>query len=554
MLTLPRAVWLLLALVPALTLASVISARPGVNSDPGWGIVAAEQFLSSRSPSPMEMREADPSDLSRDHFGRVSWWPPSYQLVPLAFRAAGLDWGNALRATFVSGWIAGALGWGAIFAIVLGPTPLAAFSVGLLLLLRFSHADAYIYSGGEFLLWAIAPYVVLINIVALRRSTSSHWTAAAGLLTPWLFLVKFNGAFLILGIGLVWTMFVLRRWIALRTWAIYAACGSASAYSIHLLGFPSGTTTFNPDVHLHLSWTVLWPLGGSLFAATDWDSLLRWLFQDPSKPILTDGHFEILYAVASLPVLVWVWKRARELASAPAPDTYRDVFSVLAPVCLVTSGLLLAFVSAESRSPLIFARYLRIESLMVLPFALATLYRLMAMRAVRARATGWAAFVAWLIVPALYGGAALVDKGIFRAHQSQSLVGPFGIRYDSVGAGGNVANIVAEIRSRVRPQSVLYLPSPDLGLAFLDYRFVIRHADFISIDELSRARFDGRPAEGVVLVLPQQLRTNGKLSAIENSFTSIQEWREETLQTSASWILVFGNSAPPPAAKALSSG
>jgi hypothetical protein len=533
--------WLLLGLVCALTLTSVLTQRPGINSDPGWGIVAAEQFLAARSPSPLSMVVADNKDLSRDHAGRIAWWAPSYQLFPLAFRAIALDWGNALRCTFVACWILGAIGWASLFATAIGRNRGLAFFVSLFLLLRFCHVDAYIYSGGEFLLWACAPHIVLVNLAALRRARQSMWwVVGAGVATPLLFLVKYNAAFLIVGLGVTWTLFVVRRWISWRNWSLYAACGLASLAAIFALGFPGGTTSFDPSVHLRVSWMTLWPFGSSIFAATDWDSLLRWLLEHPSRSILTDRHFETMYAATAPLVIVGLFLMLRTSIASP-PGSRKEVARVLSVVCLTTSGALLAFVSAESRSYLGYARYLRVESLLMLPFVVVLLADTMRSAVGLRRVAAGAALFALLVVPSMYGAATLVDKGLLRARSSASLVGPQGIRYVFFEAGEDVPSIVAEIRDRAADDSVLYLPSPELGLAFTDRRFIIAHADFVPVDELARSEYAGSAKGGVVLFLPRRFEHNGKLTAIEDSFRSVGRWREEPLKSTSSWMLVFGS-------------
>jgi hypothetical protein len=530
---------LAIGLVGAATLLTVVSQRPGLNSDPGWGIVAAEQFLIGRSPTPLDMVEADPIALTQDRVGRVAWWPPSYQLAPLAFRALGLDWGNALRATFVVGWLAGGLAWALVFARTIGTGPALFAVMALFLLLRFSHADASIYSGGEFLLWAAAPSVVLVNLMALTEHRARRgWAAAAGALTPWLFLVKFNAAFTILGLGAAWTWLLIRRWIGLSHWVTYAVCGCAGSAAIIALGFPSGTTTFDPDVQLRLSWVVLWPFGSALFAATDWDSLLRWLLQHPSSPLLTDRHFEIIYAMFAVPVLIAVGLSVR--AAWKEPVTAPAVARIVALTCFTVAAALLAFIAAESRSYLMYARYLRVESLLVLPLVLAALIDVSRSGSPRRRAAAALAILVLLVVPAAYGASALVTKGWLRAGAGQRLVADGGIRYDFFRSGEDVPRILAELKTRVEPEVLLYLPSPELGLAFADRRFVIRHADFVPIEELSAARFAGVPPSGVALLVPEHFTGNGKLAAIQQSFSELHHWTRIPLTSTEAWLIVRG--------------
>src|SRR5437588_9567302 len=77
--------WCLVLAMSGLTIWATLVQMPGVTSDPSWGILAAHQYLLGKSPNFHTITSPDSENLLRDHASWISWWPPSYQAVPLAF-------------------------------------------------------------------------------------------------------------------------------------------------------------------------------------------------------------------------------------------------------------------------------------------------------------------------------------------------------------------------------------------------------------------------------------------------------------------------------------
>ena len=76
--------------------------------------------------------------------------------------------------------------------------PLVIWLAALFLLFRYSHNNASVYDGGEFLFWAVFPWLLLLNLVALENA---RFIPVAGLITPLMVLVKYSAGLSVAGLG-----------------------------------------------------------------------------------------------------------------------------------------------------------------------------------------------------------------------------------------------------------------------------------------------------------------------------------------------------------------
>ncbi|CAN0164131.1 unnamed protein product [Phaeothamnion confervicola] len=109
-----------------------------------------------------EMPIPDPSDISRDMGYFVAWWSPGQYLVPGFFEALGFNLGQAITTTVALGSALGLIGLHFLYRSW-GFPPLS-IAVTLLVLAGnrlFSHQFAY-YGGGEIILFALAPWFLLL--------------------------------------------------------------------------------------------------------------------------------------------------------------------------------------------------------------------------------------------------------------------------------------------------------------------------------------------------------------------------------------------------------
>jgi hypothetical protein len=136
-------------------------------------------------------------------------------------------------------------------------------------------------------------------------------------------------------------------------------------------------------------------------------------------------------------------------------------------------------------------------------------------------------FYAVLGFAAIYGGASAL------AHARQNLQLPMGEQ----GFRHGIATppVLEFMRERfgegtLRSNAVVYIPSPEMGLEARSARLITVHADFESIDKLSRDEYRGR-AQSVYVFLQKRLVQNGKATVILRSFRDYDAnaWEEADL-------------------------
>jgi hypothetical protein len=531
--------WTLIALASVACIVGILLQSPGVFPDPGTGILAAEQHRVGRSPSPLVAVTADPRDLAHDRAEHISWWAPSYQMVPYVFRLAGFSWGGAIRTTVLLGWLLGVAGWILYFGHANPDDPWFPWLVLSLVLARFGHGNGHMYDGGEFLLWAVSPYVLLSNLTALG-SPRVRVAFGAGLSSGFLFLVKYSALLLCVGLAIAWCWSVWRRTTAPGRLALWIAGVATALLVTRGLGVPGGPTSASLVSSPQWSWAFLWPFTAWVLAATDLDSLLRWVLFHPQRAWL---HDERWLALAGVPILMAMGLLARRPCGrapwdgAAASRTWTMAVALVgaAAGCLVLLPALGSPVYSE-------ARLLRVPALAASPilFGLASKgWRLGA-----GSTAVWSMAVLCLVyaLPTVYGAVTLVDKAAFRTRQTRHLVGLQGLRLDSLGAGGDARAFAGELDALVDARhTVTFFTAPDLALQRAGGRLMVRWVDTQSKEELQREQFRGRPVGGVALLLPTSLEQNGKALLVQRSFVDITTWQRIPLTSTRELVIWRGS-------------
>ena len=148
-------VWVLLLA----TLLLVWRQTPEVMTDAGTCLLAAEQYQQRKALPFHTLVEVNPADLEQEVPTSITWWPASYSALPYVLRQAGLNWGQALQLIFLCGWAVGSWGWTCFFRRLLSPK-LLPWMVAAFLTFRYTRASANVYDAGEFLFWALFPWVL----------------------------------------------------------------------------------------------------------------------------------------------------------------------------------------------------------------------------------------------------------------------------------------------------------------------------------------------------------------------------------------------------------
>ena len=152
--------WFAVLLILGISAYAAFAQRPAIATDVGTYLLAN---ATSRGIKPTVLTSVDPQDLSQDRSSPITWWPESYGAIPelvnesTAAIGVNLDSGQVIQWTTFIGWGLGVFFWFWFFRLVCSPTTLPWIFL-CFLTARYSHANFYLYDGGEFF------YLSLIHI------------------------------------------------------------------------------------------------------------------------------------------------------------------------------------------------------------------------------------------------------------------------------------------------------------------------------------------------------------------------------------------------------
>lgn len=540
-----------LVLLVAILMADAVLLPTEVAWDPSYGMLAAMQHEAGVSPDIYTLTSADPEDLAEDAPRRVSWWAPSYQAVPYAFRALGMSWGNALRATILASLLLGGVGWAGYFRQLVPDWN----TVRLLLLVMFSasYSMGFVaqYGGGDLLLWATTPYLLSINLLAMksqRPAVSMPLAFCGGLAAISIYFVKYSGVFLGIGLGLAWTWVALQRPSRRRCYGGWLLGAVVAAAWLLMARSAGGTTPASSAGRSFLPFQGLAVLGLWPTAMTDVAACL-------TTALGRRGFSarEISWVTASLGWLLMVgllglaWSQRRSLRDAAARGPMAAWFEIVgAPavvVCAVVAAdtVLYAGLVSLGAAVSLEARLARLSGLLAMPLVFTFLLHCCR----HAGRTARSCAVAWLfllfVLPPGFGMLRLLKQTVQVVPRREQLVTREGMGA-WFGPTVNAQAFYDEVRSRLpSKQTVLYTKSPTFFFFCPDQRCLIVEADSLySREQLRSMVYKGVPADGVALLLPVSLVSEGKLEAIQASFHDIRRWESLPLRTAPGWSLSLG--------------
>ncbi len=184
-----RATLLAFCICGMLTFISLV-VPPALNFDPGIGLLEW-RTLSEGGPA-NTLTAPDRTDISKDRLEFVTWWSPGQYLIPGAFTRLGLPLGPALSLVAGFSLLTCLLGWLRVLRHF-GFSPQAGIlTVVFLSAFQYSTLNFRIYIGGEILLQAVTPWLILAgcyvpNASALRSAAVAALAIFIG------FFVKLTG-------------------------------------------------------------------------------------------------------------------------------------------------------------------------------------------------------------------------------------------------------------------------------------------------------------------------------------------------------------------------
>ena len=505
----------------------------GFYSDPASQAKAVQQFLRGESPRPVQWIHPDDADLSRDAREALIWWAPGTAFAVLPLMRAGLTPAQAARAIAAAALIAGAVGW--IYWLQRFGLPGAATLAFALVLpwMRSASNNLFLYAP-EILAFAAVPWVLLSALAAdERRHTRSwpFWCVLTGALAGGLYLVKYSACFVTAGV-LAW--FAWRSWrddgpLAGRAGRLVTVgiCTAVPVVALSMFNRSVGGSANMVTAAFHVTWhwdSLLYAIANPALAAADLNALLAFVLMHPVHGVTQNP---VWLAVIGLPGgLVLCALLARRRVTTAAADLARFVF-VASVVSILVVWTVSSAVSVE-------ARHLASAGLAALPLAVVegcAWWRESGAAVRRGLALILAVFV---IGPFGYGVVSVFAKAW--RYPSDYLPGPSG--YNVLLAEHDAVGVARRLQDTfVQQTDIWYLTEPMTSLD-LTGRAVVRHADFMLLDELRRDRFvTSRPLR-VHVLLPPRFEQNGKGLAIRESFPQALAWRRESVPGSAydQWI------------------
>jgi len=506
-----------------------------VSWDPSYGMLAADHFVTGRSSDLTLFRMADAAELSRDLNYDPGYWAPGYQFIPWLCRFGSLSWGVALQITVAASLALGLVGWGIYFWRTLESAALAACLLLAVACSRYSWVHTVVYQGGDLLLWAAAPWVMLMNLRAITGPPP--WIALASLATAGVFLLKYSAAFMALGFGAFW---LWSRWNRSATTArlvLWFAILVASFTAIRIMGFPSGS---NPS-STRSGWLILEGIGSLGLVAsgpTDFESMAAKALETLS---LSGTEWHIGAAGFSLLVVTIVALILAQRQSNQARTINGDAGTARMAGLIVgaTDILALAGLYAVGGNLGPQARLGRVAGLFLLPVAIHILIRSWRSRSLVTRWMTRGVIAALVILPPLYGVAAGVPKLVKRWQNRRSSIGSDGVVCSYLSAATPHDQFFAEVVSFLpEKNTLLVVAHPQLVFPRKSGRILVFDGlKTLSLTQFQTVRFNGIPREGIALLTQQNEADEPRVELLRKAFSDVPSWVRYELRTERGWEL-----------------
>jgi len=498
-------------LVVAAYTAVAMTVRPSMFSDSGWGFLVWDAM---RRGAPFNHGVApDPADISRDIAGFLTTWSPGQYVLPGLIEMLGASLGAGIVVTVALASALGLIGWHRLYVAFGFPPLTVAIAVAIVAGSRFFALPFGIYTGGEALLFAVAPWVVLgvWKLGELRWRHLPLLVVGLGALA----FAKLSGV--VIGVAMLAgaVLWPGQPWLGsstLRRAAIAAVAAAVFGVLLHAVWLSRGWTAASAGAEW--SWQGL-PAQLALAANAVWSSslslgeLTAYLFLHPSRPLL-DSLDLVNFALAPVAVatLILVWRRL-----PPEYARYRLLLTTVAVVYVA----ILACISVRGGAVSPEERHFRPVSLVLLVGMVHVLANLPG-RWIRGALAGCAALMA------LYGVAS------FTSHALANVGKPLDQRGFRHAIADHAA--LAFLGSIDRPAAdgsrpMVLVTSPEIGLVLRHARVMSNHADFESEDTLHRRVYRGRTARLYVLI-QSRLVDSGKAEIVLRSFKDypLDSWRK----------------------------
>jgi hypothetical protein len=268
----PQVIDLLPALFTSLAICGLLGCvslfvPPYVSWDSGWGFVAWRGTLLGAANS---IISPDPANIARDTAAFLTEWSPGQYLIPGAISLIGIPLGTAMTLTAALSLLATLIGWVIVLEAFALQTRLAVLIIVLIGLFRYSTMTFGVYWGGEVLMQAATPWLILTarRVPEIGFIPAALFTAAAVFVA---FLAKLSGLIIAAAALVAGSMVALAFGRRITRGMIGGAVGALAVVAIVYLGF----LTRGPTAASVTNWSL--PLRSIAFASlVPWVAGMSW--------------------------------------------------------------------------------------------------------------------------------------------------------------------------------------------------------------------------------------------------------------------------------------
>ena len=246
----------------------------------------------------------NPENIAQDMCEFMTWWSPGQYLVPGTISLLGVPLGIAMTLTVALALLASLIGWVMVARVFAPQRSLAALLVGLIGSFPYSTLAFLTYHGGEILLQAGTPWLVLTAyLIPEMRAVPAGLLAAGAVCLS--FLAKLTGlltmAAALLAGSLVFFVFGRRVTYGM----IGGALGAMAAFAVVYFAFLSRGST--PAVQT-MGWSLPLQSIALVFllpwvAGISWSDALDWIFPD-----MPSAYFAYLAPAVLVIGLIVFWR------------------------------------------------------------------------------------------------------------------------------------------------------------------------------------------------------------------------------------------------------
>ncbi|SHG99412.1 hypothetical protein [Bradyrhizobium erythrophlei] len=320
-------------LVPIILFLVSLQIRPTVGQDSGIGFVTLRSMLQGGGVN--YFISPDPANIANDLSTFLTWFSPGQYLVPGAFVWLGIDYKSAISLTVLISSVVGVIGWAKVAqTFAARPSVIFIFLCGLVLF-RYGTLPFQMYTGGEVLLFAAAPWSFCWLWSAIEKPPVACFTFALMSLAI-LFFAKLTGLVVFAANVLAISLLELlrKRRVTSAMLALWTASGVGVISFIFFWhshgGVPADGSRF--AVTLPAVW---FPLAGAALSGVSGVDLLNWILHHRSTPMLL--ALAILVGLIGVLVVFWKWNRI--------PEARYKVAAIIGLLAVATlfSGVFAAF-------------------------------------------------------------------------------------------------------------------------------------------------------------------------------------------------------------------